>query len=163
MEDILSSIRKYVAEEGAVKNEDSAEKERNTNDGNITGPGEEANIISLGADQVMGHEGPSLGQGPVFRPSPQVTDSLRYTEQSSLAEEVITIPKRPGPFDKLTDALKSYGKPKLKGDDKTEMEIVCNFFRSIAEERVDKWLENNMAEIVEEAILREIEKIKSEG
>jgi cell pole-organizing protein PopZ len=162
MEDILSSIRKYVSEEESGKNEAPTEKINDVPDSGQFVPDADSNVINLGADDVANHSEPPVAPG-ISQPPPSRGDSLRYVEQSDLAEEVITIPSRPGPFDKLTNALKSYGKPAPKGGEKPEMEMIFNFFRSIVEEKVDKWLEDNMLAIVEGAVLREIEKIKAEG
>ncbi|MDR1288792.1 MAG: DUF2497 domain-containing protein [Holosporales bacterium] len=169
MEDILSSIRKYVSEDGLPRNEGSGEKDDDNSDHVSDDQDPALNVINLGMDHVVGHSAspatPNIGshrnQG----------DSLRFSEQSDLSEEVITIPQQPslkqrsgpGPFDKLTDALRSYGKNRPKDGEKTEMETVFGFVRSIVEEKVDKWIEDHMQSTVEEAVLREIERIKAEG
>jgi hypothetical protein len=169
MEDILSSIRKYVSEDGLPRNEGSGEKDDSNLDHGSCEQDLVLDVINLGMDHVVGNsDSPAT---PNIGSHSNQGESLRFSEQSDLAEEVITIPQHPtigqrpgpGPFDKLTDALRSYGKNRPKDGEKTEMETVFGFVRSIVEEKVDKWIEDHMQSTVEEAVLREIERIKAEG
>ncbi|MDR2598601.1 MAG: DUF2497 domain-containing protein [Holosporales bacterium] len=164
MEDILSSIRKYVSEEESGKSGGSSETKESVPDTGQSPTDVNLDVINLGAGDIAGTSG-SPASPETIQPIPSRNDSSRYIEQSELAEEVITVhSKRPGPFDKLTDALKSYGKPTSSGCGKTELEeMIFNFFRAIVEEKIDKWLEDNMLAIVEEAVLCEIERLKAEG
>ncbi|MDR1475737.1 MAG: DUF2497 domain-containing protein [Holosporales bacterium] len=161
MEDILMSIRKYVSEEEPKKKDEyPAEEDAVNADYGETDSAQDDHVIILGKGDVL-NAAPTHPE-PMYSQKAHV-NSMYYTEQSDLSEEVITSPKKSGPFDKLTDALKSYGKDKQKVDDKkfSELELVYNFFRSVAEEKITKWIEDNMPAIVEEAIQREINKIKS--
>lgn len=122
MEDILSSIRKYVSEENTV-----------TNNNDNKQPVEEIDepVINLDANSVLMQE-----------------------------EEKQAIEK--GPFNKLTEALKTYNKPK-KQTGSTDLNMsVDQFLREIVEGYIQKWADKNLQHIVENIVLKEIEKIKSE-
>ncbi|MDR0640584.1 MAG: DUF2497 domain-containing protein [Holosporales bacterium] len=175
MEDILLSIRKYVAEEVA----DSPEKingdeldfrqSQAYQSGLSSGSIDDDNVISLSEDYVVTNAGVMPPSGAIDLPPPQTQaafDQIRYTEQSDLDEDLTNIaPKKSGPFDKLTDALKSYGKEKGSSGSKKniEKEVMCKFFEDIATEVIKQWIANNLREITTELVAAEIEKLKAEG
>lgn len=122
MEDILSSIRKYVSEENTVTNNNDNKQQVEE----IDEP-----VINLDANSVLMQE-----------------------------EEKQAIEK--GPFNKLTEALKTYNKPK-KQTGSTDLNMsVDQFLREIVEGYIQKWADKNLQHIVESIVLKEIEKIKSE-
>ncbi len=159
MEDILSSIRKYVSEES-----DKAKDQSNTDEKMIDE--EQGNIINLNASHLAG----SADQAEV--PQLNRDEAETYEERSSLSTSVIdsteddTGPrdgKKPGPFAQLTNALNSYGrkKPEHVKESKQSMTI-DELFTKIAEKTIQEWVEKNMPNLVEEIVSREIEKMKSE-
>ncbi|MDR1233733.1 MAG: hypothetical protein LBJ92_01090 [Holosporales bacterium] len=171
MEDILMSIRKYVAEEGAESSEkaigkdfdDSQKYQPELSSGNF----KEDKVISLSGDYVVTNNDDtgSIDENEIPRATAP-HDSIRYTEQSDLVEDIATVPqKKGGPFDKLTDALKAYGKE--KGDNggrkDIEKEIIYKFIKSIAADEIKQWISDNLREIATEFVVVEIEKLKSEG
>jgi cell pole-organizing protein PopZ len=168
MEDILSSIRKYVSEEEPkIVSDQSDNGESGSYDDEVVSQFSEP-IINLDQSNVLDREEPSVGV--VYHKSSSATsvrnDSLRYNEQSDLSEEIVTSSnnKAAGPFDKLTDALRSYGKSNVGSVEKkgNEAEFIYNFVKSIIEDRIDKWIESNMWIIAEKAVKDEIEKMKSD-
>jgi cell pole-organizing protein PopZ len=154
MEEILSSIRKYVAEEDG-----NANKPENLSQDNSTEP-----VITLGQDDIAVDKSDdeeyaesSIGRGAYI-------NKATYEETSSLAMELAQdSAKRSRPFDRLADAFDAYGrnKSKRKGQNVGEM-TVEQLVRSITEKMVGEWVETHLRNIVEELVMREIEKIKSE-
>ena len=130
MEDILSSIRKYVSEEDLPKN-NNAESE------NVIKP--EANIIELDEETVS----------PNNNAAPNTESVAELSQQDA------------SPFNKLAEALRAYGKPKKAPALNFNM-TVDQFFTSIVESYIQKWAAENLKTIVEQIVVREIEKLKSE-
>lgn len=170
MEDILSSIRKYVSEEDAKKSapnsqtnypEPAPEIFRSLSPENET-------VISLDESHIIDRQYHSPAEHfPDIRTVASSATPMTYEEKSDLAEEVVlTAPKKnnkSGPFDKLTDALKSYGKSKTQNESyNTNSPTIDQFLASIAAQQIGKWIDENLQKITEEIVMREIEKIKSE-
>lgn len=139
MEDILSSIRKYVAEEDLSKTNKTKEY---TDDNNHT----DSSIIELDECSVSDKMTSEF----------QEEKSLNETPQSGLNNETTS-----SPFNKLAEALKSYGKPKKAQPINFNMPV-NQFFTAIVEEYIKKWVAENLKQLAESIILREIEKLKSE-
>ena len=159
MEDILSSIRKYVSEESERKasNEQPTQEIDNT-------PGTPERVIRLNASQLVSDDEPEKV------PEKKYEAPATYNERSSLSTSVVdTIEqeentvstKKVGPFAQLANALNSYGKAKV--EKKTENSLtVDQLFTCIAERAINDWIEKNMSDIVEQIVAREIEKMKAE-
>ena len=146
MEDILSSIRKYVSEEGDKKEPETASD-------NSDAPQE--NVIKLDETHV------SRETEPVVMPAASESSKI-YEEQSTLAENVVSVkPRRPSPFEQLTNALNSYGRRKAEQKESSSV-TVDQLFSGIAERVIREWLDNNMEKLVEKIVQREIEKMKAE-
>jgi cell pole-organizing protein PopZ len=142
MGDILLSIRKYVSEDnerGTAASQDDGQDY-----------GEE---IRLGADnEIIEHQSDPREFG-------EATNS-----DGCLAEEN----KREGPFDKLTEALRSYGKSGEKNHQTSGVyggdaaaTAVHQLFVSVASDLVNHWIKQNLMDITEELVKREIERLKS--
>lgn len=161
MEDILSSIRKYVSEDNKESNgnhEDCVEETRSQPEYDVT----RDNVISLNESQIIQDKGDE-------QPKITKSDSQVYNERSSLSMEVVnpdqTTPmKKLSPFEQLTNALNSYGKNKAtKAQVNTAgSRTVDQLFSEIAEKVVQQWVDSRMEEFVEKIVMREIEKIKAE-
>ncbi|MBQ7524440.1 MAG: DUF2497 domain-containing protein [Alphaproteobacteria bacterium] len=146
MEDILSSIRKYVSEEG-----DKKETEPVNNDVEVP----QENVIKLDETHVSRETDPEI--------TPATSEPSKiYEEQSTLSENVVSVkPKRPSPFEQLTNALNSYGRKKSEQKESGAI-TVEQLFSGIAERVVREWLDKNMERLVEKIVQREIEKMKAE-
>lgn len=160
MEDILSSIRKYVSEDKESESNQDEHKEK------ITGEPEydvaKDNIISLNETQIIPDETKTTPTAPK-------SDPLVYSEKSTLSTGVTTsdgaIPqKKSSPFEQLTNALNSYGKDKLNKAKSTPSgsQTVEQLFSEIAEKVIQQWVDSKMESFVEKIVMREIEKIKAE-
>lgn len=160
MEEILSSIRKYVSEESEKKKDNKSEEVQE-----IIEASHDDNVINLGVAQLAVND--AEPQQPKSTDDPKI-----YREKSTLSTSVIGEPsqssqkprKRSGPFDRLTNALNSYGKHKedKSSINKTDQKTVNQLFTEIAEMAVKEWIESEMEPLVEKIITREIEKMKSE-
>ena len=162
MEDILSSIRKYVTEESGKKEvHESAPEQRIAEEA-------KEQVISLDATHMVSdsEDAPTVTQTTVYE------DPKTYHERSSLSMDVVNVSepvisvksKKPGPFEQLTNALNSYGKGKTEKvqQPSENSQTVDQLFTSIAEGIIQKWVNANMEGLVEKIVMREIEKIKSE-
>ncbi|MDR0695273.1 MAG: DUF2497 domain-containing protein [Holosporales bacterium] len=164
MEDILSSIRKYVAEEDTKYAEKSSartqEKLRDCQYSPDTG-----NTITLDEGDVISAEEPAG--------LPEIADNPNiYREVSTLSQNVAPAPteelKRGSPFEQLANALNSYGKREKKqpssSEEKKSFETMTahQLLASLAEVFIKQWIDTNLGQIVETMVLQEIEKIKSE-
>ena len=162
MEDILASIRKYVSDEEGKTTSSSEENQVEEHD-DLPIPAE--NVIKLSESNVISEERqPTIklhARNENYNPD-------TYEEKSTLAMEVDTphvVKKQSGgPFDKLADALKSYGKPKEKVTKQAGISDITleQFLSEIAARVIEDWAEKNLRKISEEIVVREIEKIKSE-
>lgn len=160
MEDILSSIRKYVSEDKESESTQDEHKEK------MAGKPEydiaKDNVISLNETQIVPDEAKTAPTAPKSEP-------LVYNEKSTLSAEVTTSDgaisqKKSSPFEQLTNALNSYGKNKLN---KTQSipsgsRTVEQLFSEIAEKVIQQWVDSKMESFVEKIVMREIEKIKAE-
>lgn len=157
MEDILSSIRKYVSEEDEKKNSNSdtdshAENTIYGNDLDSVIKLQESNIVSPETESNI-----SVKE----KEEPVVT----YEEKSTLSENVVNspAPSRKNPFGQLADALNSYSKSKSSSKPQEKSSpTIDELFTSIAEKVIEKWVNENLNNIVEKIVVREIEKMKSE-
>ena len=152
MEVILSSIRKYVAED------DGQDADKKASEASSSSCSSTEDVISLSASQVKedtvsGHTDESL------------EDLSVYQERSTLSTGVVTnndedYRKRQSPFEQLTNALNAYGKHKREGS--AGAKTVDQLFSEIAERIVQRWVDVKMESFVEKIVMREIEKIKAE-
>ncbi len=157
MEDILSSIRKYVSEEDERKNTDSIISQHNGeehyNDTDSVIKLQESNIVS-----------PVENSADI----PSEESVISYNEKSTLSESVVNAPQlivKKNPFGQFADALTSYGKSKIssKSQDKKESSpTIDQFLTAISGKMIEKWINENLNDIVEKIVIREIEKMKSE-
>ncbi len=116
-------------------------------------------------------------QHPVQPENNQEISNIIYNEQSDLESQLKDgannnmsdqKQQKNGPFDKLADALKSYAqKPDVSYPQKQQysnpnnMLTIDQFLKDIATPIIEKWIEKNMSKMVDEAINKEIEKLKS--
>ena len=71
--------------------------------------------------------------------------------------------KASGPFNKLAEALKTYGKQKKPSISEVNSNMtVDQFFRTVIESYIQKWAAENLKKLVEQIVLQEIERLKSE-
>ena len=81
-------------------------------------------------------------------------------------EDNITSTNDPGqnsPFNKLAEALNVYRKQKkFKTNELDYNMTVEQFFRTVIESYLQKWMDENLKKIVEQIVLKEVEKLKSE-
>jgi cell pole-organizing protein PopZ len=153
MEDILSSIRKYVSEgDDKSQVDQQQEKEACCSD---------EKVVELSESYVV-HEDDKL---PVSKVASVADIPINYEEVSTLSKNVFNEKgKMPGPFDQLTNALNAYGKNKSDAGKQSKVGLtVDQLFSSIAEKVIEKWVDENLRSIAEGIVLREIEKIKAEG
>ena len=154
MEDILSSIRKYVSEDK------EPEKQENDESGIKAPESEEDEVITLGADQLVEDK-----QGIEIKGQKPKEDTAVYAERSTLSASVSPIengktPRKPSPFEQLTNALNAYGRNKKTNT--VGAKTVEQLFSEIATQIIQAWVDNKMEAFVEKIIMREIERIKSE-
>lgn len=159
MEDILSSIRKYVSEDKPAEN--SAEnKEAIVPE--MDNDAEKDNVINLNESQIVREHVDA-------KPELKAPDAQVYNEKSTLSAGVVDpvpsiVRKKPSPFEQLTNALNSYGKNKA-AKEKANIAGSCTvdqLFSDMAEKVIQQWVDSNMETFVEKIVMREIEKIKAE-
>ena len=157
MEDILSSIRKYVSEDengktGSYLQDDypigTEEPKRDTkkNDDDVISLGQEdVADVTIGSDSVV------------------VPNNIGDSQQSANVDtkKVHISQTSENSFNKLAEALKSFGKQKKTSELSLNM-TVEQFFRSVIENYLQKWMDANLKKIVDDTIRREIERLKSE-
>jgi cell pole-organizing protein PopZ len=146
MEDILSSIRKYVSEEDEKRESTLSNPEKDYR---------EEQVIKLQEENVISNHEPVRKTEPVFS-YPETP-----AEPAKVAEKPI---RKSNPFGQLTEALNSYGKAKPKQEAKSDTfaPTINEFFLSVTERIIEKWVKENLQGIVEQIVVREIEKMKSE-
>ena len=159
MEDILSSIRKYVSED---KPDENPEENKDVISGGMDNDASKDNVITLNEAQIVQDKVES-------QPVAKASDSQVYSEKSTLSAEVVSsepsmVRKKPSPFEQLTNALNSYGKNKLAREKSNTAgsRTVDQLFSEIAERVIQQWVNSNMETFVEKIVMREIEKIKAE-
>ena len=173
MEDILSSIRKYVSEEDVSKSNKftSSPNEQQDNINNDK-------VINLDASNVFQQDNndniksDNIEQDPLQ--SYDIDNLLKNNNNNNFnnnnvtnnIEDNITSQNESGqssPFNKLAEALKAYGKQKkVKQNELSYNMTVDQFLRTIVESYVQKWMNENLKKIVEQIVLKEVEKLKSE-
>ena len=155
MEDILSSIRKYVSEDQDNQQEEKPKEERQEEHSTS-----QESVISLKADQVVSKEMPSE-QVERRENKNEAVYQERSTLSEGLANEAPEIkPKRQSPFEQLTNALNAYGKNKRETG--IGAKTVEQLFSEIATQIIQNWVDKKMESFVEKIVMREIEKIKAE-
>ena len=171
MEDILSSIRKYVSEEDVSKsNNKFASSPNEQYDSNINND----KVINLDASSVFPQDTNDNIKSGTIEPDPLQhydIDNINSNTSSNFNnsksnEESINNQNDSGqnsPFNKLAEALKAYGKQKkVKTNELNYNMTVDQFLRTIVEGYVQKWMNDNLKKIVEQIVLKEVEKLKSE-
>lgn len=171
MEDILSSIRKYVSEEDVSKsNNKFASSPNEQYDSNINND----KVINLDASSVFPQDTNDNIKSGTIEPDPLQhydIDNINSNTSSNFNnsksnEENINNQNDSGqnsPFNKLAEALKAYGKQKkVKTNELNYNMTVDQFLRTIVESYVQKWMKDNLKKIVEQIVLKEVEKLKSE-
>lgn len=159
MEDILSSIRKYVSEEDEKNNSSSNDqlKESIPSDGDAVIKLRESNIVSP-IDSTSTQQNSEI----------HIKSPLTYEEKSTLAESVVApVEKAPkkSPFGQLADALSSYGRNKASAkaeEQKRSSPTIDEFLTKISERLVEEWINKNLNNIVTKIVIQEIEKMKSD-
>ena len=171
MEDILSSIRKYVSEEDISKS-NKFTSSPNENKDIINND----KVINLDASSVFSQDNDDNINN--VKTSTMESDTLqRYDVDNLIGNNNNNIIKNNtvdnnkelngtengSPFNKLAEALKTYGKQKkVKMSDLSYNMTVEQFLRTIVESYVQKWMDENLKKIVEQIVLKEVEKLKSE-
>ncbi|MDR1488573.1 MAG: DUF2497 domain-containing protein [Holosporales bacterium] len=176
MEDILASIRKYVADDISDSNEQQSSTLVNSTEEKT--PGEaiiklnESQIIN---DKVSSETYPSFSGGKTTNNVLDMgsnDDNAVYNEakvhesEANIAnsEQEKSISKKGNPFNKLSSTLKEYGKPK-NNNDQIEQKVASltldKFFSDIATHAIETWVKNNLESVAQEIIEREIRKIKN--
>lgn len=163
MEDILSSIRRYVSEdEGGkvnpysqdsypiVAEEPKSNKKKDTDDDVISLGQEDVADVTIDSDSVIIPNNVENDQQSVNVDTKKMHINQTHVSQTS-----------ENSFNKLAEALKSFGKQKKTNELSLNM-TVEQFFRSVTESYLQKWMNANLKKIVDDAIRREIEQLKSE-
>lgn len=154
MEDILESIKRYVSSDGT---EDQG--------GPSPSLGKKETVIELTSEQLVT---PDIEEpDEVISVSSDIqVDSEIYRDPGTISQETAKMEKEKisfnKPFEKLTDALRSYGKQQ-KTVQVSVRSPVDQFFIEIATPIIETWVKKNMQKIVEGIVEKEIEKIKSGG
>ncbi|MDR0744746.1 MAG: DUF2497 domain-containing protein, partial [Holosporales bacterium] len=148
---------KYVSEEDEKKETKLDQKNVESIDND--------KVIKLDQTHVLEHNDVKKQIINLPNMSSQATDF--YEEKSTLAEQVTTVeqPKKSSsPFEKLAETMKSQRKNNTTNkDSKIETSLTIDqFLAEIASQVIEKWTDSNMRKIVEEIVMKEIEKIKSE-
>lgn len=161
MEDILSSIRKYVSEEDTGKsNTHSTEYSGSHEIPSSNSAPEPDDVISLGQEDVAEPIDVAAGTATVDFAKEQVNNSLDQSDVKSswTADNHKNISS---PFNKLAEALKTYGKNKRNSELSLDMSVE-QFIRTVIENYLQKWMNANLNRMVEDIIKREIDRLKSE-
>jgi cell pole-organizing protein PopZ len=163
MEDILASIRRYVSDEN--KKNDCPEEENTKIEFDTLGKDED--VIELSSDSLIENHAEVVDLSKREVVSKETEVPLTYSEKSTISREVVDQEpmeprqRREGrPFEKLTEALKMYGKPKEDTSCKRRIISIEEFLISVIRPVIEEWIERNMPKIVEESIEKEIQKMK---
>lgn len=160
MEDILSSIRKYVSDEpdDDVKSNDDGRRRPEID---VSDSGDEV-FVSLDESQLTSDV--DVGEDDEKELPEQKAEERNDFQQPF--QQAFQQQKRSasgGAFNKLADALKAYGKNEVKSVKKPSSEVTMSQFLTLVSGKIiEDWVDKNLRKIVEEIVLREIEKIKSE-
>lgn len=166
MEDILSSIRKYVSEEdGGNANLRSVEHPgtQSVSHNNDSSTDTDDDVITLGQEDVAG-----TSTSDVLTGVASVEPAKEHFVENSFAGNGVknswnneTPRNSNSPFNKLAEALKTYGRHKKNSALSLDMSVE-QFFCSVVETYLQKWMDANLNKMVEEIIRREIDRLKSE-
>ena len=184
MEDILSSIRKYVSEEDISKSNKFTSSPNVFPQGNNTQQDNINNekVINLDASNVFPQENNDTITSSNVESDPlqnyDIDNLTKSTNNNTFSknnngpsnniEDIINnntnVSGQNSPFNKLAEALKSYGKQKKSKTSELSYNMTVNqFLRTIVESYVQKWMDENLKKIVEQIVLKEVEKLKSEN
>lgn len=145
MDEILSSIRKYVSDESEEKYVENHEEDDE----------DEEIFIDLEEENLYNKEN-ERQQQKTQNNRTKVNENQKTQTQQQLNN-------RSSVFNKLTSALRSNKKQVLKSDVlNVEDMSMTQFLNQIAKRTIEEWCERNLRDIVEEIVINEIEKIKSE-
>ncbi len=165
MEDILASIRKYVAEDD---NKQTSETDSgNHASENLPNSESSDSIIRLNESQIATPEGEiqESQENLVKNNENKNYNSETYSEVSTLSMNTVdtSTSSKESPFNKLANALNTYGKNKTQNKKDTTQEILTidKFLKNLATPIIEKWVSNNISKIVEEVVDREIQKLKN--
>ncbi len=170
MEDILSSIRKYVADEkhtDTLETSENSERadqpndEYNTSDSNF-----EDNVITLGQEDVADHSVTAKRASDddiVLGASTTDTNYNNLSPEENPASSYSRAVEGNGgsPFNKLAEALKTYNSRKKNIELNLKMSME-QFYRTVTENYLQKWMDANLKKTVDEMVRKEIEKLKQE-
>ncbi len=168
MEDILASIRKYVAEDDINKASSESKDDKNVVKNEYDS---DQTVIKLDESQIISEDSKeiptTINSDSTY--SPTSSNPATYTEVSSLSASVVNVPnsenkRSDNPFNKLATALKAYGRPHetpAKSPRKESLTI-DKFLENIATPLIEKWINDNLNQIVEQAVDREIQKLKTD-
>ena len=181
MEDILSSIRKYVSEGEASTLPSSDDQSSgtstdfhdydcaNTNQNSYSE--ENGNVISLGmediaekTDDVVLPPKQNISEDAYTSGSIRDLSAENDTGNSNYSHEYKTNNETRGngsPFNKLAEALKTYGARKKNTELNIKMSVE-QFFRTVTENYLQRWMDANLKKVVDEIVRKEIEKLKQE-
>jgi len=174
MEDILSSIRKYVSEEDISKSNKFTSSPNETKD--IINNDK---VINLDASSVFQQDNDDIINSNTKSNTIESDvlqqyniDNLMNNNNNNIIKDnninssnnkELNGQENSSPFNKLAEALKTYGKQKkVKMSDLNYNMTVEQFLRTIVESYVQKWMDENLKKIVEQIVLKEVEKLKSE-
>ena len=176
MEDILSSIRKYVSEEDVSKSNKFTSSPNEPQD-NINND----KVINLDASSIFPQDNnDSIKSGTTESDPLQHYDidnlinnnnnntfsknnnnNINNNIEDSNSNQIES--GQNSPFNKLAEALKAYGKQKTPKTNELNYNMtVDQFLRTIVESYIQKWMNENLKKIVEQIVLKEVEKLKSE-
>ncbi len=164
MEDILSSIRKYVAEEDNSKQNPHATDYPAPHEGSNSNPsmGLEDNVITLEQEDVADTSDRVPTSANVDNTQDHFDNlfndgegDIKNSSDNELHKNISS------PFNKLAEALKTYGKHKRNSELNLDMSVE-QFFRTVIENYLQKWMNANLNRMVEDIIKREIDRLKSE-
>lgn len=160
MEDILASIRKYVAEDDSKQSSEVDAEHHVSEDF----PNSDS-VIRLNESQIASSE-EEMQENLANNNEKEIYNSETYSEVSTLSMNTVDTPppSRESPFNKLADALNTYGKnkPQSKKDTTQETLTIDKFLENLATPIIEKWVANNIFKIVEQAVDREIQKLKND-
>ena len=169
MEDILSSIRKYVSDEDDKKSDKNESLDQNMNFEDV--------FINLDESQIASDDEAEEDCFDESRQREEHSSHSQNIEREPVVNHVVE-PQHASSaqnaqkkvsgsaFNKLADALKSYGKNDVQKEEKSFLKnkdvTMTQFLTAVSGKIIEDWAEKNLRKIVEEIIVREIEKIKSE-
>jgi cell pole-organizing protein PopZ len=166
MEEILASIKKYVSpDEGIVLQNNSSSEESYLPSGFTSRPfsvdSGQGKVIELTGAQIVRSDADDISQF-VPKSSDQKSETKPFFSatlpRKESNEKEVKKSTTSRPFEKLSSVVNGYEK-NLKKQGCTS--VFEQFFAELALPEIKKWIENNMPQIVEKMVEKEIEKIKS--